>query len=339
MSTQLKILLGGIAGAAMLIAGSTALYFASTPPPPNEPELGGRLELNRSLVDGLERSWLVYEPPNLSDSAPVVFVLPGSGQSGEAMREFTAYRYEQLASQDGALVVYAEAWEEGGGLAGHEWNECRKNTPLPAHLNNVDDVGFILWVLEQVAARYSIDRSRVYVAGHSDGGQMTFRLAAEHPEVFGAFAVSSAQQAAPTNSNCRSPSGPVSLLIMNGTEDPIVPYRGGVASFYGFAAAGEVQSMENTIAHWKKVNAIDVKQVAKKLEFPDTDNADSSKVRRESYLSPTGHRLVVYHVVGGGHAIPGGYRNLPDFVFGPINHDINGVDEIWKFFFGETAPH
>jgi polyhydroxybutyrate depolymerase len=326
----LKIGLGILALGVAAIGLVLAVALALVPPPPEEPALAGRFTSGRTEYGGRERTWLTYQPAQLAEPAPVVFLLPGSGQSAEALRLFTAYRFDELADQDGVLVVYAEAWEEGG-VMGPEWNECRKNTPLPAHFENVDDVGYLLWLLGEIADRYTIDRERVYVAGVSDGGQMAYRLATEHPDRFAALAVVVAQQAAPENSNCLAPRGPVSLLVMNGTQDPIIPYDGGIASFYGFGAAGEVQSMEGTLAHWKTVNGIEGEGTSEML--PDLDPNDGSRVRVQRFRSQAGERIVAYHVIGGGHSIPGGYRGAPEFLLGRVNRDLSGADAIWEFFF------
>lgn len=330
MRLWIQILLGVLALAVALIGTAFAVTYALTPTAPEEPALTGRFIPGRTEHGGRERTWLTYEPAGLQQPTPAVFLLPGSGQSAEALRLFTAYRFDQLADRDGVLLVYAEAWAEGG-VMGPEWNECRKNTPLPAHLENVDDVGYLLWLLDEIAGRYPIDRERVYAAGVSDGGQMAYRLATEQPERFAALAVVVAQQAAPENSNCLRPRGPVSLLVMNGTEDPIIPYAGGIASFYGFGAAGEVQSMAGTLAHWKTVNGIEGEGTSEML--PDLDPADGSRVRRERFESRSGERLVAYHVMGGGHSIPGGYRGAPEFLLGRVNGDLNGAEAIWEFFF------
>ena len=325
-----KVLLGGV----VLIVGTPlcllGLTVALTPQAPDAPSLGGRFEAGHTVFDGRERSWLVYAPATLQRPAPVVFLLPGSGQDAEALRLFTGYQFDRLADRDGALLVYAEAWAEGGAV-GPEWNECRKNTPLPAHTENVDDVGFVLWLLERIAGEYPIDRSRVYAAGVSDGGQMSYRLATEQPEIFDAVASVVAQQAAPTNSNCMDPRGPISVLVMNGTADPIIPYEGGTASFYGFGSAGEVQSMEGTLTWWKRVNGIE--DAGRSEDLPDLDPDDGSTVRRETFASATGERVVAVHVIGGGHSFPGGYRGAPTFLLGNTNRDIDGAAEIWRFFF------
>ena len=72
-------------------------------------------------------TWILSEPEPLARTAPVVFALPGSRQTGQMLRSATNYRFEELADRDGFLLVYAEAWAEGG-ASGPEWNECRKNT-------------------------------------------------------------------------------------------------------------------------------------------------------------------------------------------------------------------
>ncbi len=257
-----KGLLVAISGLLALIAAVTASWIALSPSAPEAPQLAGRWKPGVGEFEGRRRKWLVYEPSEPKQPAPVVFVLPGSVQTVEAIRSFTAYRFETLAERDGVLLVYAEAWAEGGRW-GPEWNDCRKNTPLPAHLDNVDDVGFIVWLLERLANEYRIDRSRVYSAGISDGGDMSYRLATERPDLFGAVAAVVAQQAAPKSSNCANPRGPISVLVMNGTADPVIPYQGGIASFYGFAAVGEVQSMEGTIAHWKAKRSMECQPEAR----------------------------------------------------------------------------
>ena len=315
-----------IVAAVVLLVGALIL---TTPRASKPPETSGRTVLGEIQYEGRTRSWIVYLPQQLAEPAPLVFALPGSGQTGEMLREATNFRFEELADRDGFLVVYAEAWAEGG-FSGPEWNECRKNTQLSAHLENVDDVGFLMDLLERLEREYAIDPDRVYAAGVSDGGQMSYRLASEHPERFAAIAAIVAQQAAPENSNCTEPRGPISVLVMNGTADPIIPYGGGEASFYGYLSAGQVQSIEGTIAHWKRVNGID--DAGTREELPDRDPGDGSTVVRESWRAASGHEVLLYSIVGGGHTIPGGFIGAPEIIVGPTNRDISAVDEIWAFF-------
>ena len=315
--------------ALVLLLVLAALFVeVMTPAPPAPPETRGRLFRSEIQWEGRTRTWLTYRPERARSPAPLVFALPGSGQSGEALRVATNFGFEALADRDGFLLVYVEAWREGSAL-GPEWNDCRKNTRQPAHRENLDDVGFELDVLEVTARDYPIDRARVYAAGVSDGGQMAFRMATEHPDRFAAIAAIVAQQPVPENSSCPEPRGPISVLVMNGTDDPIVPYAGGEASFHGWFSAGRVKSTEDTISYWKRVGGIDAPGA--RAELPDRDPEDGSTVVEERWRAPTGHEVVLYAIVGGGHSIPGGYRGAPDFLLGATNRDIVATEVIWAF--------
>lgn len=295
--------------------------------PPVRPDLPGILQKDSTQFKGLKRTWTIYKPASLKQKAPLIFFLPGSSQDAEILRLWSRYRMEELAEREGFLLVYAEAWEKGGKDT-YEWNDCRKNTDLPAHNMNVNDVGYLVWLRSHLMQTYSLDPDRVFAMGVSDGGQMCYRLATEHPELFSSVAMMIAQQAEPENSNCNHPEGAVSILIMNGTEDPIIPFHGGEASFYGFASAGMVQSMEGTIAHWKGVNNITSEEHTEML--PDRDPDDGSRIRIRKWQGPRS-KMVVYEVIGGGHMIPGGWNGLPPFILGNINHDINAMDVVVDF--------
>lgn len=317
-----------LAGTSVVALAVLAIRVA-TPRPLDPPETTGDLRHAEMTWEGRARSWLLYTPVRLEHLTPLVFALPGSGQSAEQLRTATNFGFEALADRKGFLLIYAEAWQEGSWL-GPEWNDCRRNTHQPAHLENVDDVGFVLQVLEATAREAPVDRVRVYAAGVSDGGHMAYRLATEHPDVFAAIAAIVAQQPDPGNNGCIDPRGPISVLVMNGTDDPIIPYAGGEASFHGWFSAGKVQSTDGTISHWKRVNGIDARSA--RDELPDRDPEDGSTVVRELWRAPSGREVVLYSIVVGGHSIPGGYRDAPDFLLGTTNRDIDATEEIWTFF-------
>lgn len=329
-------LLGSSALAVVAVFALAALALEiATPAQPEPPKTTGHLFRAELQWEGRTRSWLAYRPVRLERPAALLLALPGSGQSAEDLRVATNFGFEVQADRRGFLLVYAEAWREGSRL-GPEWNDCRKDTLQPAHLEDVDDVGFLLEVLEVIARELPVDRNRVYAAGVSDGGQMAYRMATEHPERFAAIAAVVAQQPTVENCSCIEPLGPISVLVMNGTRDPIIPYGGGEASFYGWFSAGEVQSTEGTISHWKRVNAIATP--GNRDELPDMDPEDGSTVVRERWRGSSGHEVVLYSIVGGGHSIPGGYRGAPDFLLGVTNRDIDAAEEIWAFFERHRLP-
>jgi polyhydroxybutyrate depolymerase len=57
-----------------------------------------------------------------------------------------------------------------------------------AQWNGVDDVGFLLAVLDDVSERTTVDATRVYATGLSNGAMMAYRLAAEASDRIAAIA-------------------------------------------------------------------------------------------------------------------------------------------------------
>lgn len=172
----------GLAVIATITVTALALWIA-TPDPPEAPETSGQLIRSELEWGGQMRTWLTYRPVRLERPTALVLALPGSGQSAEDLRIATNFGFEVQADRNGFLLVYAEAWDEGSQL-GHEWNDCRANTHQPAHQENMDDVGFLLETIDVAAREVPVDPTHIYVAGVSDGGQMAFRMATEHPDRF-----------------------------------------------------------------------------------------------------------------------------------------------------------
>ena len=82
---------------------------------------------------------------------------------------------------------------------------------------------FVSTVLGHVTANHSIDKSRVWVMGHSNGGMMAYRLACDLSEKITAIAVVTGALMDPT---C-TPTKPVSIFHIHGNLDPTVPFHGG----------------------------------------------------------------------------------------------------------------
>ncbi len=167
-------------------------------------------------VDHRQRSFRAYAPKNLSAGAPAVFVLHGSGGDPERMRAYTAGEFERIADESGVLIVYPEAF------AG-EWNDCRSGSPADA-----DDLLFLATLRERMAERYGIDPTRTFAMGFSGGGEMAMRAALEQPELFAGYAAVGANLPEKRDSECRQSKQAVAMLVINGAQDPVNPFDGGV---------------------------------------------------------------------------------------------------------------
>ena len=280
---------------------------------------------NRSIKhDGKQRSYLQYAPELEFEEGkrPLLIVLHGGGGTGRSIVRLTEGRFNELAESNGFVVVYPDGVKR-------YWNEGRKKSVSYAHKNNVDDVGFIEALIEAVKQEYAIDEQRIFVAGMSNGGLMAYRLACEMPGVFKAIAPVTASIPLDIIDRCDNIAGS-SLLVMNGTEDPFMPYDGGTIKA-GRKKSGEVLSTDATIAHWLEQNGCP--SHAKKTILPDIAPKDGTSVIKYEYGGcPTDVRVLLYKVEGGGHTWPGGRQYLKEERVGKTSQDFMGADVIWDFF-------
>ena len=140
-----------------------------------------------------------------------------------------------------AIVVYPDGFEGG-------WNDDHIDTNAPAQILDIDDVGFLTALIERMIRDFNCDRSRVLVTGISNGAMMSMRLARERPELIAAIAP--VVGLLPDTAHQLLLPLPVSLCLMVGTDDPLVPYDGGQIIVPGsLAPRGAVRSAEQTLSY------------------------------------------------------------------------------------------
>jgi polyhydroxybutyrate depolymerase len=177
-----------------------------------------------------KRSYLAYVPANLPPRSALIVVLHGSGMDGKRMRECTGYEFDRLADERGFAVLYPDGYR-------HNWNDCRKNAAFPAKRENIDDMSFVRALIGRCKAEQAIDDKRVYAFGYSNGGHMAFRLAMEAPEAIAAVTAVAASLPSPDASSCPQQGRTSRVMLVNGTDDPVSPYQGGVVRLFGLASS------------------------------------------------------------------------------------------------------
>jgi polyhydroxybutyrate depolymerase len=276
-------------------------------------------------VGDTTRTYLLFLPGKAGtfrEALPLVVMLHGGGGTAEQMVRFT--RYNEIAARERFAVAYPQ------GLT-RRWNDGRIFRGRGE--TSGDDVGFIRAVIADIDAKVvRLDRRRLYATGISNGGFMSFRLACEAADLFAAVAAVTATMPDDLGPRCK-PAAPVSVLVINGTADPLVPYAGGhVRTMFGMR--GAIWSTPRTVEFWAEHNRCGAPPVVRAL--PNHNIGDGSHVIEADYRGCAGGRVRLLRIEGGGHTWPGGIQYLPASWIGPTNRDLDASETIWSFF--KSAP-
>lgn len=251
---------------------------------------------------------------------PLVVALHGGGGRGDKLDGSTNGQITREARRRGWRVVFPEGIEKG-------WNDGRPlTTDRDRRRAGVDDVGFLGALIDHLVATADIDPDRVYMMGISNGGFMTQRFAFDGGGRIAAGAAVAAQQAVVWRE--KAPPGPVSMLWMNGTDDPLVPYAGGQVAVFG-KARGAILSTDETVERWASQLGC---EAPTSEALPDVDPRDETRVHRSRRACRGGAELVMYRIEGGGHTWPGGDQYLPQLMIGRVSRDLDGAAAIFDFF-------
>lgn len=270
---------------------------------------------------GVDREVLLYVPYPLPKSGvPLVIMLHSEGSSPEgAMRTTTEERWNEIAFREKLIVAYPR------GFGGY-WNDCLVGPG--GGLSDQDDVGFILELIVWLSEQYPINTNQVFAAGHSNGGMMVLRLAQEAPGEFAAVFANNALL--PVQSECQEPTTTIPLMLLVGTADPIMPFRGGQPGLEG-STSSPVLSAQATVETW--LGYMGLPEEPQVTQFPDRVEDNQSTISRMIYADSE-TSFWFYQVNGGGHAWPGEepYSRLEEQTNGTKNQDIQAADEAWHFF-------
>jgi polyhydroxybutyrate depolymerase len=217
--------------------------------------------------------------------------------------------WNKLADEYGLIVVYPS----GTGFP-RRWNSTglSKTGEDP-----MVDVKFISDLIDRLEQEYTIDKTRIYANGLSNGGGMSVFLACTLSDRIAAVGSVSGAYLVPEG-ECL-PSRPVPLIALHGTADPIVPYHGGPSESFDIP----FPDVPAWVANWAAGNGCD--------SLPQPIPASGSVSGKLYVNCKQNAGVVLYSINDGGHSWPGG-QPLPEWLVGVTTQDMDATWVMWEFF-------
>ena len=270
---------------------------------------------------GRERTYVVRVPSGISrdiEPIPLVIVLHGGGGNAgnaEAMTGFTA-----KGTAERFIVAYPEGTSRRRPLFTWNAGHCCGY----AMEQQVDDVGFISALIDELSATHRVDRKRVYVTGMSNGAMMAHRLGIELSDRIAAIA----PVVGTVFGDEPRPRSRVSALMINGMLDDFVPYLGGPPGgrFREAWDGTPTRPAVDQARFWAQANG------CRSTRQPE--DRGTYLLGRHDCDPPIG--VEMYSVKDNGHAWPGG-RSGSRRGDTPST-SLNGTDIIWAFFQRHPKP-
>lgn len=267
-------------------------------------------------IQNIKRTYIVHYPKQWDGSPiPLLVALHGRFGSGSSMIKQT--KLDLLADTKGFIVVFPDGFKRS-------WADGRGNTP--ADENQINDIAFIESMVKRLIAEGSVNPKKVFLVGHSNGGFMAQRIAAEKPELWKGVVSVAAQVSVFTlkrKSNLKT--NPVSIGIIAGTDDPLVPFSGGYVR-----DGGEILSVNDSILRWKEWNLCNDTLTTKVQTFQE----GLSEIKIDFYryeVCAENTKVGMIQLNGLGHSWPGETPMIPFIDQGKTTKVIDGSKLVWDF--------
>ena len=249
----------------------------------------------RSMTIGNKGRTFEYFKPSTGRQQKLIIALHGGLGDGIKMARMTGIN--QLAQRYNYAVAYPNGVDQG--RVGR-WNDGRELNYRAGVVEWIDDKRFISDLISKLSTETGISLQNIYIIGGSNGGMMAQRMSCELDVEIGGIATVAASMPAPISRTCK-PKFFIPIMMINGTDDAIVPFQGGsVISPRG----GDVLSVKETINFWKDTFKCVIKDANAQpyVSFADI----KSRVRVNYFQSELTQRTCVVEVtlVGGGHGWP-----------------------------------
>jgi polyhydroxybutyrate depolymerase len=260
------------------------------------------------MSSGEKRTYLLYVPKSYDPArpAPLVISMHGAGLWGAAHMEMS--QWNAVADEQGLLVVYPSGVRGGGPRV---WRSGVGDS-------SEKDVRFIAELIDTLRSFYSVDPTRIYADGLSNGGGMAFLLSCTMSDRIAAVGLVASAHFLPWSA-CKDQRA-VPMIAFHGTDDRFTPYHGGTS----WVARDHVfPSIPVFTATWARRNRCAGSPVESRVA------ADVTRLEYTGCAEDAD--VVLYTIHGGGHTWPGG-GPMPEWFAGPTSRGVDASRQSWAFF-------
>ena len=261
---------------------------------PSGADASGTGDAEASAIDAAgivaARPYTLHVPAgyDASQAAPLLVMFHGYGATGALEDAYMGL----TATSDAHSFLYAYSDGTVDPSGSRFWNAtdaCCDLYGLP-----VDDVQYFDAIVADIESRYNVDRKRIFVMGHSNGGFMSHRLACDRASTVAAIlSLAGAQWNDPTR--C-SPSGTVSVAEVHGNADMTILYGGGSTT------EGTYPSATTTVADWAQKNGCSGALTATGQTYDIDSQLAGNETQVEAYAGcPAGIDVQLWVIQGGAH--------------------------------------
>ena len=171
------------------------------------------------LVSGGYNRYYQMRVPTVSTGAPIPLVLDLHGYGSPVVLGLSGERLvsgmDRIAQDNGVIV----AWPQG---IKNAWNSIPSSE---LKVDDIDDVGFLLALVEEIKQVVNVDSSRIYIMGISNGGAMAQVVACEASQTFAAASTVAFQfPMIPEDCNLELP---LPMISFHAPTDTLVRFDGG----------------------------------------------------------------------------------------------------------------
>lgn len=222
------------------------------------------------------------------EPSPLLVLLHGYGVAAEWEERYLGFG--EIVDEQNYLLVAPNGTRDADKR--YFWNAT--DACCNFYGSEVDDVGYVVGLIDEISGEYNVDPDRIYLFGHSNGAFLANRIACEHSEQLAAIATLAGVTWI-DDDRC-APTSRLSVLHIHGTDDQIIPYDGGQRE----GLAPHPGATVNT-GYWASdLGCGEARQEVERIDVDASVPSDETVVQRYEEC-PEGVDVELWTIEDGGH--------------------------------------